>query len=309
MSNIALNRTVVAMLTNKSGGAHAQGDVCVIDSANASAVVNTTTSAYIGGQIAVCLDPGGVADNAIGSYAVGGFVPKINLSSSASLGDLFKTHTVAKQAVRHTAPIVSGDFGIVLGTGTTPAAILFGSPKIIGGVGGGGGLVFLEKHIASSSGSLDFVNFSDTYNNYLLKLSGIVPASGGVNAILRLATDASPTWDSGSNYNWTRLFYNLAGTTGTTAGGTDTSMQVGAALDASATTPFEAEIWLCNMRQTSAYKTLQALARNWISSSMYKLDTEALWTDTTHKAFGVRLLMSSGNIVSGYATLYGLAEA
>jgi len=137
MSNIALNRTVVAMLTNKSGGAHAQGDVCVIDSANASAVVNTTTSAYIGGQIAVCLDPGGVADNAIGSYAVGGFVPKVNLSGSASLGDLFKTHTVAKQAVRHAAPIVAGDFGIVLNTGTTPPALLFGLPALGGGGGGG----------------------------------------------------------------------------------------------------------------------------------------------------------------------------
>ena len=125
--NTALNRTVVAVLTNKSGGAHAQGDVCVIDTGTASAVINTTTSGYVNGAVAICLEPNGVANNAVGLYALGGFVPKINLSGSASLGDVFKTHTVAKQAVRHAAPLVTGDFGIVFETGTTPKAWLFGS--------------------------------------------------------------------------------------------------------------------------------------------------------------------------------------
>lgn len=131
--NTALNRTQVVLLTNKSGGSLAQGDVGIVDSANASAVTTTTTSGFVNGQVAVVLDPAGIANNASGAFAIGGYIPKINLSGSASLGDVFKTHTVAKQAVRHAAPLVAGDFGIVLATGTTPAAILFG------GVNQGGG--------------------------------------------------------------------------------------------------------------------------------------------------------------------------
>src|SRR3990172_5291263 len=119
MPNTALNRSVVAIKTNKSGGAHAQGDVCIEDTANANAVVNDTAGAYVDGAVWVCLEPDGVASNAQGMYASMGYVPKINLSSSAGLGDFVKTHTVAKQGVRHAAPAVEGDFAQVLGTGST----------------------------------------------------------------------------------------------------------------------------------------------------------------------------------------------
>lgn len=126
----ALNRTEVALLTNKSGGSVAQGDVVVIDGANASAFTTTTTVGFINGLVGVVLEPNGIADSALGLVAFSGYVPKVTLSGSASLGDLFKTHSVAKQAVRHAAPGVAGDFGQVLATGTTPAAILFGTPMI-----------------------------------------------------------------------------------------------------------------------------------------------------------------------------------
>ena len=197
MSNIALNRTVVAMLTNKSGGSHALGDVCIISDTDASAVINTTTSGYADGLIAVCLDPGGVADDAVGAYAVAGFVPKVNLSGSASLGDLFKTHTVAKQAVRHAAPIVTGDFGMVLGTGSTPAALLFGSPAGgtsgssvaedlttaetdtslrlapdgAGGVewaAGGGGRTLIDSQTPTGTGVVTFSSIPNTYSKLII---------------------------------------------------------------------------------------------------------------------------------------------
>jgi len=60
--------------------------------------------------------------------ALYGYVPKINLSSAAALGDLVKTHTVAGQGVPHAAPMTGGDFAMVLGTGTSPAALLFATP-------------------------------------------------------------------------------------------------------------------------------------------------------------------------------------
>lgn len=125
--NIALTRTEQAALTNKSGGSVAQGDVVIVDIANASSFTTTTTGAYVSGRIGVVLEPNGIANNALGMIAFSGFVPVINLSGTGNIGDLVKTHTVAKQGVRHAAPQAAGDFAQVLGTSATPVALLFGS--------------------------------------------------------------------------------------------------------------------------------------------------------------------------------------
>lgn len=136
MANTALNRSGVLLMTNKSGGAVAQGDVVIVDVTTAASFTTTTTSAYSSGPVGVVLEPNGIANNGVGLVAITGYVPKVALSGAASLGDLFKTHTVAKQAVRHAAPEVEGDFGAVLGTGTTPAAVLWGNPNQAAAGGG-----------------------------------------------------------------------------------------------------------------------------------------------------------------------------
>lgn len=135
MANTALQRTGQLLLTNKSGGAVAQGDVVIVDTANAAAFTTTTTSGYVSGTPGVVLEPNGIANNAIGMVAIQGYVPVVNLSGTGSIGDLIKTHTVAKQGVRHAAAAVAGDFGQVLGTSATPAAILWGSVNLSAGAG------------------------------------------------------------------------------------------------------------------------------------------------------------------------------
>lgn len=123
----AVGRTQCAVLENNSGGAVVRGDVVVIDSTQAKSFKTTTTGGFVDGQIGVVLD-GSIADNAVGLIAFGGWVPKINLQASASLGQFVKTHTVAKQGTAHAVPSVAGDFAVVLETGTSPSAILFGLP-------------------------------------------------------------------------------------------------------------------------------------------------------------------------------------
>lgn len=144
MNNL-LNLTTVLYLTNKSGVTVSKGDTVIIDSANNQAFTTTTTSGYVNGVVGVVLDAT-IANNTVGAIAVAGWIPQINLSSSASLNDFFKTHTVAKQAVRHAAPEVAGDFGQVLSSGTNPPAVLFtvnqgGS----GDVSTGTGVVFYDR--------------------------------------------------------------------------------------------------------------------------------------------------------------------
>ncbi len=132
MTNSLLNRTSVTVLTNKSGGAVAYGDVVILGSATAKAFTTTTTSAYKNSIVGVVIEPAGIANNAQGKIAVGGWVPQVNLASAASLYDLIKTHTVAKQGTPHASPIVAGDFAIALQASATPEAVLFGAPEQVG---------------------------------------------------------------------------------------------------------------------------------------------------------------------------------
>jgi hypothetical protein len=145
--NTAIGRTETALLTNKSGGSVAQGDLVIVDTANSSAITTTTTAAYVSGRIGVVLEPNGIANNATGLVAFSGWVPVINLSGTGSIGDLVKTHTVAKQGVRHASPQVAGDFAQALGTTATPAALLFGTVQL----GGGSGAPSTAEYVATAS--------------------------------------------------------------------------------------------------------------------------------------------------------------
>jgi hypothetical protein len=126
--NTALNRTGVALLTNKSGGDLAYGAVVILGTPTAKAFTTTTTSGYKNSAVGVIVEPNGIANNGSGLVALGTWVPKITLNASASLYDFIKCHTVAGQGTPHAAPAQAGDFAIALETGTTPSAILFGAP-------------------------------------------------------------------------------------------------------------------------------------------------------------------------------------
>lgn len=167
MSNTQLGRVIQDVLTNKSGGAHAEGDVCILDASNAGAVINTTTSGDVSNMVWVCIEPNGVANNGTGMYACAGPVRKINLASSASIGDFVKTHTVAKQGTPHATPMVAGDFAQVKGTGTSPAAVLFTVKSSVStGVARSGATT--DAHLAVWNGS----------NADSIKDGGAVPAGG-----------------------------------------------------------------------------------------------------------------------------------
>lgn len=137
--NTALNRTVVALLTNKSGGNLNYGDVVVLDNTNANGFTTTTTAGLSTRGLGVIIEPNGIANNATGLVALGGWIPKVNLNTAATVGQFLKSHTVAGQATPHSSPQVEGDFAIALDASATPSALLFGSPN--GPTAGGSGTV------------------------------------------------------------------------------------------------------------------------------------------------------------------------
>ncbi len=139
MANTALNRTTQVLLTNKSGGALVYGDVVVLDNTNANGFITTTSAGLSTRGLGVILEPNGIANNASGMVAVGGWCPQVNLNTAAAVGQFIKTHTVAGQGTPHASPQVEGDFAVALSASATPACNLFGSPN--GPLSGGSGTV------------------------------------------------------------------------------------------------------------------------------------------------------------------------
>lgn len=125
MTNTALNRTTVLQLRNKSGSTQSQGAVVILDTANEKSFDTTTTAGYTTTMVGVVIEPAGILNNEIGSIALGGWVPKINLASAASTGDVISTHTVAGQGVPSSLAD-AGNFAEALEAGSTPEAILYG---------------------------------------------------------------------------------------------------------------------------------------------------------------------------------------
>lgn len=117
-------RAVIDVMTNKSGGALAKGDVVIVDTSNDRAVTTTTTGATTR-PIGVVIEENGIANNATGRVQFGGYTALVNVPASVTRGDYLVTHTVAKQATGRTMP-ANGAFGTFLKTSTTPDALLFG---------------------------------------------------------------------------------------------------------------------------------------------------------------------------------------
>ncbi len=139
MPNTALNRTTQTLMTNKSGGSVAYGAVVIVDTTTDSSFTTTTTSGLSTSQVGIVIEPNGIANNALGMVAVGGWCPRITLNTASTRGQFIKTHSVAGQGTPHSSPQVEGDFAIALEASTTPACNLFGSPN--GPLTGGSGTV------------------------------------------------------------------------------------------------------------------------------------------------------------------------
>lgn len=163
--NTALNRTTIAFLTNKSGGALTYGAVVVLDNTNANGFTTTTSAGLSTRGLGVILDVAGIANNATGAVAIGGWCPQVNLNTAATVGQFLKTHTVAGQATPHDSPQVEGDFAVALSASATPPAMLFGSPNAPVSAGTGTVVQVVNTQtgaVATGSGAGGVIPFDDS---------------------------------------------------------------------------------------------------------------------------------------------------
>jgi hypothetical protein len=189
---------------------------------------------------------------------------------------------------------------------------VMGPPGPPGTSGGGGALVLLEQHTASTSATLDFTTFiGSTYDDYIFRFINVLPATTNTALWMRMSTNGGSTYDAGANYiNATWRWHSGLGSA--TAGGAGNSAIVCAGADGVSNSStwggLTGEMTLYNPGSAS-YKRAggyvghadgtTAVLEEAMVGGMYQISTAVN---------AIRFLMSSGNITSGTIRVYGVSK-
>ena len=170
------------------------------------------------------------------------------------------------------------------------------------------GLTLVEQHTASASAQLDFTLISSTYDTYVFELVQIQAATSAANLLLRVGTGGTPTYDTGSNYNWANAISNSAGGTAFTGSGGTTSIELAASMGNGATNSLGGTVKLYDPANTTFHKrfTNQIFYAN--SAGTFSQRSGGGSYATTTAVTAVRFFMSSGNIAAGTIRMYGLGK-
>jgi hypothetical protein len=171
------------------------------------------------------------------------------------------------------------------------------------------GYVIVSTQAASSSATIDFTSLDNTYDSYILEVSGAHPATNDVAAWIRIQTGGS-TWQT-SGYRYGISETGSSGATSLDQSTSDAKLQMSKGVGA-----------LVAVGNTSGYNWSGEIKFQLPASSNFleaRIDGQysiAAGTDsvrivgggrydTVGAITGIRFLFSSGNVSSGQFTLYG----
>jgi hypothetical protein len=192
-----------------------------------------------------------------------------------------------------------------------PQELTVGSGLKIVGTTLSGGLVLLETQSVAAAATLDAVAwYSSAYDEYLVELVNLIPATNLVNILLRVSTDAGVSYDSGANYQWagfrsSKAASASAGATATTSIGLDAS---GTQSNSATTGGLCGSFRLFNPGSTSLHKRIKGEIS--INDATASPDITVMLAGnyvSTTAVNGLRVLASSGNL-TGTMRIYGIAK-
>lgn len=200
------------------------------------------------------------------------------------------------------------------GAGTAGQALLSngpGSDPSFQALPSSGALVLLEQHTASSSASLDFTTcISSTYDDYVIRLVNVLPASAGVNTLLgRFSTNGGSSYDSGTNYEY-MTWYNSTGVNqGSNSATSVTAFQLVGTSISSTTLGVSGQIDIPGPLSASLNKAVLYHLSYFHSSLSAIINQEGAGRYTSNTAVNAfQFLFNSGNIASGTIRCYGIAK-
>ena len=244
-------------------------------------------------------------------------VTSVNASNGSTSG-LIQTGDasgVLQLQVNNGTPALTLNTTQALGVGSSPS---YGtSGQVLQSTGSGsaptwatpatGAMTLISTQTASSSTSLQWTGLSG-YSSYLIIGSNLVPSANYVYAMLQFGTGATPTWQT-SSYVSGGGYVNPPASAGQSGGGTGFSLdlQYGPTISAGQPTQdFVANLF--NINSTIAYKGITWQTTVPAISTYQIIGASGKWQSTT-QVTAVRILAeSSGNFVSGSASLYGISS-
>lgn len=203
---------------------------------------------------------------------------------------------------------ISGKVWTSNGVGATPS---WQTPA-----GGGGSLVLLESHTASSSTELDFTAwYSSFYDEYEIHFIGINSSTNGGAAKIQFSTNGGTSYDTSAIYDWGQANCQIGG--GGTGGNVQGSVSgiiifadsAGVGASASATPGLAAVAKLYDPASTTNYKFVSAdgVGQYNGNGNRYSFKTGGVYRNTA-AVNALRIIMTTGNIASGTVRIYGVAH-
>lgn len=237
----------------------------------------------------------------------GGASPSASLSSGGGLTGGFTisagagTLSITAPALTGTptAPTASG------GTNTTQIATTAFVQSAVGGVGTGA-LTLISTLTASSSASLAWTSIG-SYTAYLLIVRDILPATNNAQTLFQVGEGGGPTWKT-SNY----LSQAAEATYGSVIEGLTGSNSGMLLLYGMSNTGSNGNIgqYTIGNPTNSLYKWLSGTAGFYdnFTGATASMVVSGQYTGDTTAVTAFRVIMSSGNIASGTASLYGISS-
>lgn len=175
-----------------------------------------------------------------------------------------------------------------------------------------GGLVLVESDTASSSATLDFTTwYSSSFDQYLIEIANLVPATDSVDLYMRVSTNGGSSYDTGNNYAssvqvWDNSGDAFAGGTPGSPAGQFVMRGAGEISNVTARGGVCATLMFYNPANTTHYKRIHG---SWsyltFANTFGASESRHVYLSATAvNAF--RFLMSSGNIASGTIRVYGV---
>jgi len=201
--------------------------------------------------------------------------------------------------------------GGVPGVGSATGTIFFDGMFL----GAPGGLVPIETQVASGSAQIDFVNGIDgSYDEYVVVLTNVVPATNSATLRLRVSEDGGSTFKAGaSDYSFS-INGSTAAVTASLFGSTAIDFLSIAPSGISNTAGHGG--WCGEVRFFAPASAAVNKRFVWFGGGMiaagggeHNHQGIGRYLLTTNAINGIRFLMNSGNIASGTFTLYGVRKA
>lgn len=176
-----------------------------------------------------------------------------------------------------------------------------------GGIYDPGSLVLLDTKTAATSATIDFTSdITATYDDYIVKLVDVIPATASTDLLMLVSTDNGATWAS-TTYAWA---YNFNGVTDGTTGVSTATAQAAATLASgvvNATTGITGTVEAFSPASGGDKQFRVLLTFKQPTPKLYHFSGGAFWqTATAYNA--LRFKAASGNLTSGSFRLYGVAK-